>query len=243
MQDSCGNEMPLGWITRREHELLSDLEYFVFLHLEWSQQIIDIREQFPLPLQETRAIAKTCGFAHPRGRGKDEIAPVTTDFVITLLTEKGAADQALAVKYAKHLDDNRVVEKLEIERRYWESKNIDWNFMTEHDISETVWRNVEDLHSYRERRFLYPLSDREVSDISIALTQRIVQPNAVLAEVTQVCDNLFHMPPGTSTKVARHLMANRIWQIDIEYRINPRQRLVFLESPQIAAILGSEAAG
>jgi hypothetical protein len=38
-------------------------------------------------------------------------------------------------------------------------------------------------------------------------------------------------------------MANRIWQIDIEYRINPRQRLVFLESPQIAAILGSEAAG
>ncbi len=168
---------------------------------------------------------------------------MTTDFVITLSTEHGVVDQALAVKYAKDLDDDRVVQKLEIERRYWESKDIDWNFMTEYDISETVWRNVEDLHSYRERRFLYPLSDREVRDIAIALTQRIVQPNVVLAEVAQICDNLFHVPPGTSAKVARHLMANRIWHIDIEYRINPRLRLVFLKSPQVATIPGNEAVG
>lgn len=234
---------PRGWKTGREHELLSDLEYYVFLHLEWSQQIIDIREQFQLPLQETRAIAESCGFAHPRSRGRDEIAPVTTDFVITLSTEQGVVDQALAVKYAKDLDDDRVVQKMEIERRYWESKDIDWNFMTEYDISETVWRNIEDLHSYQERRSLYPLSDREVRDIAVALTQRIVQPNVVLAEVAQICDHLFHVPPGTSAKVARHLMANRIWHIDIEYRSNPRLRLVFLKSPQVATIPGSEAVG
>jgi hypothetical protein len=234
---------PRGWITSREHELLSDLEYQVFLHLEWSSLIVDIREQYPLPLPATRAIAEDCGFAHPRGWGKDEIAVVTTDFVITLSTEQGLEEQALAVKYARDLDDDRVVEKLEIERRYWKSKDIHWEFWTEHDISETVWRNVEYLHSYRERRFLYPLSDRDVRDISIALTERIVQPQALLAEVARVCDDLFQVPPGTSAKVARHLMANRIWKVDIEHPINPRQRLVFLTSPQVAAVTGSEVAG
>lgn len=58
---------PRGWITGREYELLSDLEYWVFLHLEWSALIVDIREQYPLPLQATRAIAEDCGFAHPKG--------------------------------------------------------------------------------------------------------------------------------------------------------------------------------
>jgi hypothetical protein len=55
-----------GWKHGRVHHLLSDLEARVFFIYEWSLQIIDIREQYPLlPLDETLAIAKECGVAHP----------------------------------------------------------------------------------------------------------------------------------------------------------------------------------
>jgi len=46
-----------GWKTGREHHFLSLLECHYFFLLEWSPLIVDIREQFPLDLDETRAIA------------------------------------------------------------------------------------------------------------------------------------------------------------------------------------------
>ncbi len=46
---SNGNETrPKGWKTKRQHEFLSNLERDYFFILEWADNIIDIREQFPL---------------------------------------------------------------------------------------------------------------------------------------------------------------------------------------------------
>ena len=55
-----------GWKTNRVHHLLSRLELIFFYMLEWCQDVIDIREQFPLNLDETLAISDRLGVRHPR---------------------------------------------------------------------------------------------------------------------------------------------------------------------------------
>ncbi len=52
-----------GHKSQRTHHLLSDLELSTFLLLEWHSTTIDIREQYPLDLEQTLEIAKTIGMA------------------------------------------------------------------------------------------------------------------------------------------------------------------------------------
>jgi hypothetical protein len=54
-----------GWKTGRDHHLFCDLERDYFLIAHWSPKIIDIREQFPFPLETTLEIAKKVGIRHP----------------------------------------------------------------------------------------------------------------------------------------------------------------------------------
>jgi hypothetical protein len=48
---------PLGIKTGRPHQLFSDNEYDFFLMLEWAADVVDIREQFPLPRDKTMEVA------------------------------------------------------------------------------------------------------------------------------------------------------------------------------------------
>lgn len=52
--------------TGREHHFLSDIKTALFLLLDWSDSVTDIREQFPLDREETRRIAADMGVRHPR---------------------------------------------------------------------------------------------------------------------------------------------------------------------------------
>ena len=52
--------------TGRQHEFLSDLERNYFYLTEFSDAVLDIREQFPLlPQEETIVIAEELGIKHP----------------------------------------------------------------------------------------------------------------------------------------------------------------------------------
>jgi TnsA endonuclease N terminal len=85
----------------------------IFLVLEWNQATTDIREQFPLKLEDTLVLAKEAGIKHPALQGHDYI--MTTDFLVD--THSPSQPKfAIQVKYAKDLQEPRVVEKLELER-------------------------------------------------------------------------------------------------------------------------------
>lgn len=47
------------------HRLLSDIERRAFLIYNFHDGVWDIREQFPLDLDQTRSIAKSAGIRHP----------------------------------------------------------------------------------------------------------------------------------------------------------------------------------
>jgi hypothetical protein len=233
-----------GWKTKRVHHLLSNLELSYFYVLEWSPVVFDIREQYPLlPLEETLAIAEQCGIRHPTDPKTQEPVVMTTDFFISVPQSIEVIEQARTLKTAKDLQSERTLEKLEIERRYWHNRNINWGIVTEQEIPQALTKNVDWLHAFFRIEDLSPLSESETSRIATALTLRMAQGNAVLTGLTAECDDKLGLQPGTALSVSRHLIANRRWLVDMNKPIQPNKFLVLLTTPSIEAFQTAGGAG
>jgi len=226
-----------GWKTGRVHHLLSELETSYFYLLEWSLYVMDIREQFPLlPLEETLAIAEQCGIAHPKDPRNKEPVVMTTDFVLTVRQNFGAITQVRTIKYAQDLQSKRTLEKLEIERCYWQKRNVDWGIVTEREVPKTAAENIKWLHPYLKVSNLAPLTESDIIRIKAAMTPLVLQASSSLADITVACDDKLGFTPGLSLSVARHLLANRVWQVDITQPIQPSERLLLLPTTSLAPI-------
>lgn len=154
---SKGNShMVPGVRVQRTHHLLSNAEYHYHVILEFDRSIIDIREQFPLfPQSETHAIATSLNFRPPLYPGTDVPLVMTTDFLVTKLDENGTERLvARSMKYAKEIQDarqevqDRILEKLDIERLYWERRGIEWKLVLYENLSQNHIRNLLVLRSY-----------------------------------------------------------------------------------------------
>src|SRR5215213_4143273 len=146
-----------GWKTGRLHHTLSDNEIDYFYLLEWADDVIDIKEQFPLiDLEVAQTIASDMGVKYPAAEKSGFPYILTADFFITIHANGQTKEIARTIKPAKELDKQRVIEKFEIERRYWTAKGIDWGIVTEHEIPQTLVKNIEHYHSNYQ---LEPTSD------------------------------------------------------------------------------------
>ena len=216
-----------SWKTRRDHHLLSDHEHDYFLIADWSRKVLDIREQFPLPLKATLEIAKKIGVDHPEDRQRNPVV-MTTDFLITVSTSTGNVDWARAIKPSSKLQSQRVIEKLEIERIYWQAKNISWGIVTEREMPRVLVNNIDYLHSHYEIADRLSLPQNEIRDIAETLTSIITQNSIPLKDATRLCDERLGLQRGDSLTIARHLLATRQWLVDMSVPIEPGKPLALL---------------
>jgi hypothetical protein len=166
----------LGWKTNRRHEFLSNLELFFFYLLEWALSVIDVREQFPLlPLDETVAIAKELGFKHPVVPGTHTLAVMTTDFLVDVRHNGSIKEYARTIKPSRALDSKRVLEKFEIERRFWLRRGVDWGVVTEHGIPTDFVKNVEWLHPYKDITNKLKIGSLDVTEAERIMSQLLRQ--------------------------------------------------------------------
>lgn len=210
-----------GWKTGREHHLLSQLELKYFFLLEWSEQIIDIREQFPLYLDETLALAKELAIPHPPKSNPNQPIVITTDFLITIRQSIGIQEYARTVKYSKDLNSKRVLEKFEIERQYWERRNINWGIVTELDIDTVFSENIKQLHPLLDLKSNHP----QISSVIVHKAKEIMNPllnqTMPLWEIAKVCDEKLSLERGISLTIMWHLFATREWKINMTNPIQP----------------------
>lgn len=195
-----------GWTTGRVHHLFSNLERDTFYILDWSKQVRDIREQYPLlPLEETQAIADEMGVKHPKDPRTQQAIVMTSDFVVDIEDNSHAVRHVRTVKPADQLDKARVREKLEIERRYWQNREVDWGIITEHEIPAIQSSNIRLLHGYRqlEVRFAEDINSNEV--IQFLLN---VQSLSRIDDLVRRCDDMLRLPQGTALTVVYHLLAS-----------------------------------
>lgn len=223
-----------GWKANRVHHFLSRLELKFFYTLEWRTDVMDIREQFPLNLDETLAIADQLGVRHPRDPKTKDYVVMTSDFVITVRKGFVSEEQIRTVKYKKDLENARVKEKLEIERIYWQIiRELSWEIVTEEHIDANVAGNVEWVHGHRDVACLVPLTAEDITRVEALLTPRVVQGRFCLRDLTNECDARLGLAPGSSLGVVRYLLANRRWEVDMRTRIMPPQPLVLTTEPAL----------
>ncbi|HEY9697869.1 MAG TPA: TnsA endonuclease N-terminal domain-containing protein [Trichocoleus sp.] len=237
-----------GWKTGRDHHLLSQLESSYFYVLDWSSVVLDIREQFPLlPLEETLAIADQLGFAHPLDPNTKEPIVMTTDFRVTVKQGTRTIEQVRTIKYVKDLQSERNLQKLEIERCYWQKRGIDWGIVTEQDIPNTVVANIRWLHTYlhltdvnQHLADVKSLTPNDVLRIFAVMTPMVFQFENTLAKIATTCDDRLGLSPGSSLSAARHLLANRFWRVDMHQPIHPNHKLMLLAAIPIETIQTGE---
>lgn len=132
--------------TGREHHFLSKLEYAAFYYFDYNDEVSDIKEQYPLlPIEILQNIALEAGIEYPNFNNEPII--MTTDFFLTVKKNDKLVYYARTVKLSSDLSNERIIEKFEIEKRFFNSKGIDWGIITEKELSNVFVNNMEILHS------------------------------------------------------------------------------------------------
>jgi len=185
--------------TGRIHHLLSNNELYYFYLLEWSEKVIDIREQFPLSDVETAMNeAASAGIAYPTDRVSGFPYVMTCDFMLT--TEGGL--KARTIKQVPELSNPRVIEKLEIERRYWDRKGVDWKLVTDRDVDITKARAIEWI---RQGCGIFACTDFA---LIAEAAKRFEITDSPLATAI-IIDRDFNLPAGTGLSIFRQLLQTR----------------------------------
>ncbi|GLO64426.1 TnsA endonuclease N-terminal domain-containing protein [Oceanobacillus kimchii] len=230
----------LGWKTQRIHHTLSEHERRYLYYLEWLDEVIDIREQFPLlPQSRTEEIADQLGIKHPYLDGKPVV--MTTDFVITLKTNNGLMDVVRTVKPASKLN-KRTLDLFEIERRFFAEQGVNWEIVTDSKLPKTLIKNVEWM---AEARYLdtRPGLDKDYVDLMNKRLFEVISKDGGETGISKIClkyDEKLKFESGTSMFVLQYMLANKKWTTDMNLLIKSSQPLqvVNLEDQSINKRMG-----
>lgn len=204
----------------RECHLLSDGEYNLWLCLTHSLRVIDVREQYALlPQTETLAIAKHLNISHPKHPKTKYPIVMTTDFLLTLRTGLETQYRAISYKTSNELSKKRVLEKLEIERRFWEHRDISWCIVTEQQVNKTIIKNIKRFFQYSHWDDPnVPTSD--VDDMRDWLTAQVLQEQNPLHDILAACDRQHANTKGMAQRVVWHLLATHYWHVDLTHPLD-----------------------
>ena len=221
-----------GIKTKRQHELLSDMERNYFYILEFSDKVLDIREQFPLlPLEDTLSIAEELGIRHPKEPETKEDIVMTTDFLITIETNSGIKQVARTVKSKDDLLSRRIIEKFEIEREFWKRRDIDWGIVTEKEINKTIANNISFVREYKILEELDSFNNidyRDISDYIAEYIKRIVDDTRSIRTISSEFDKDMNLDIGSGLSIFKYLIANKIIEIDITKNIDVNNNIPIL---------------
>lgn len=215
-----------SWKTGRTHHFLSDIEKHYFYLLEWADEVIDIREQYPISLDDSLRIANELGIFHPRDPKTKENIIVTTDFCITLMRENRSVIIARAAKRKEDLANRRVMEKLKIEGVYWRQNGIDWGIISNEELPIVFIRNLEWVRAAHWAKFVADIEPSFIIRfIETFATTLDIGGNRRLFSLLEEFDVSTCKQPGTALRLFRHLLARKVIQADFNQRISVEMHL------------------
>lgn len=154
---TCSN--PLDWITGRIVHLLSQGEAYHWYILRFKDDVYDIKEQFPLDIEETQSIAKELNIEHPKDSKKNP-KYMTTDF---LVIKTDGTKNAISVKNDYKSLKQRDKDKIKIEKKYWNEKGIGFELIFKEEMNIKHALNIQMVVQFYDQKYLTAYSD----DISV----------------------------------------------------------------------------
>jgi hypothetical protein len=206
-----------GWKSDRIHHFMSDWELRLFYLFEWSNEVKDIREQFPLlDLDLAFCIANEMGIEYPKDKNSGVPYVLTTDFMLTVNQGNKLVQIARTVKLTKELEKTRVREKLYLEKSYWERQNIDWAVVTEQEISKIFTDNIKWVHPAYNWELPKGNHNEHYCYFSNILKDRLTSKNSKISTITTTLDRDLGFESGTSLSLFKHLIARKEIILDME---------------------------
>lgn len=204
----------------RVYHLLSDLEFAYFLTLEFSERVIDIREQYPiLPVEEAQDIAASLGIKYPNYPGTKVPYVMTTDFLVTYLGNDGQPRLgARTVKYEADLSPSSDLEwtlqKLEIERVVWMNREVDWLAVTDGCIGPTISHNLQWLRKgvHLERS----LQDSDLHRYFLDVFSQLNDTGRTLSSMIRGASKTIHLSYNDGVVLFKHLVWNKSIRFDLQ---------------------------
>ncbi len=149
---TCSNF--IDWKTGRQMEFLSQTELHIFMQLRWDDDILDIKEQYPLDLDRLNTIIDEAN-SELKAAGQDALKIrynedhwLTTDLV---LNKTNGETEAISVKYNKEHLKSRDIETVWIEKKYWNSLGHKFRLMDKSDVNPILIKNLRLVMEYYDK--------------------------------------------------------------------------------------------
>lgn len=204
--------------TGRMHEFLSDVEYRLFLVLEWLTDVTDIREQYPLDRDFSQEIANQLGIRHPHYPTTYVPTVMTVDFLVTRVRNGTEYQEAFNAKRTEEAEDENSLVKLEIQRSAFEKLEIPHHLVFHTDIPVQKVTNIDwirdSLVKDREEEPRPNFWESMTSRMTLALTN-VKGLKTPLAEFCREFDAAHGAETGTGLRAARMLMSSRVLTVNL----------------------------
>jgi len=225
-----------GWTTQRIHHFFSDTQLKYFYLLDWEEKVIDIREHYPLiDLEVVLNDISDLRLDKFIDRKTKETYILTTTFLITLLNSDGQKSfAARSIKYASELSKKSTIEKLEIERRYWKARGIDWGIVTNKDINDVRARNIEWVHSAMNSDDCNGLSKAEFDDLFDGILYRFIDNKQSIKNIIAGFEKDYSLDVGMGLLLFKRLVAEKRIVLDMDKPINLSQTGKSVYMPEIS---------
>ena len=183
---------------------------------EWDDEIVDIREHYPL-LDLVEVVKDNKDLKQEFFTNKEPPYILTTTFLLTLRNRKYIAR---TIKSAGELEKKSVLERLEIERRYWAAKQIDFGIITQKEIPTKMVKNIEWIHSslytYEERG----LTENSLENYCNILIDKFRDNKHSIRKITSDFDKENNVSDGTGLFIFKYLLASKHIYIDMNESID-----------------------
>lgn len=213
--------------TNKIHHLQSDNQLRAFLLLEWDDRVKNIKENVKLDdLEATLYNVENLRLYKFKDKETGDLYDLHTNFLIKITTkEKGEETIALSVKNISELQKITVIEKMEIERRYWKVKGIKFYVITTDNqidkqfVENIKWvrealvdKSIENKREIGENLYYY-LQDRK--------TERLIS-------VLDDFDKEEQLEEGTALFIFRYLISIKEISVDMKKTINLNENISVL---------------
>ncbi|MGP9039423.1 TnsA endonuclease C-terminal domain-containing protein [Cytobacillus kochii] len=210
----------LGHTTQRVHHLLSDLQLYYFYLLEFDENVTDIREQYPLLDFHDMKIQLDQELTKKLFDKKTQVPHIfTVSFLVTRKGESGEHyDEVRIIKQSQELEKNATLQRLELERRYFEKKEIDFGIITEKEIDKQLARNIGwALNSYDIQD--YPSLTLNLPHLKRDMVHYLSNKSDTFQGIFSRLEREYSLDEGLGLILFKHLIANKEVSMDLSKKI------------------------
>jgi len=206
-----------GVKINRVHHVLSDLERSALVLFEWSNRILDIREQYPiLERDKMQEISEMLGFKHPRYPNSSVNTVFTTDFLLTVRNDDGTiCTVARTIKPSSQLVDQNTINKLLIEKEFYKLSGINWAIITEKELPKMLTNNLYELRNSFE---LISEDESMIEDVFKALVSED-RHKRIIDSIDNISKS-YNIPHAKVINIFHFLVYNKKINFDLSKKIN-----------------------